>query len=190
MKTYAITIIRFGEDDEQEVLLDKWVTADETIDLLVQLQSASDSPLDSEEEAAEVEEDVEEVIEEEEPTQPAQPAKKSRAVNYDREAMVADVKAGVLTTAQISEKYGINLNVIYQVRNKLKKQSELVDDTPGETEYARKQRERAANPNPEVNVEAEIRLAAIQGFSLSEISDMYPTVPLETISRIKADARR
>lgn len=189
-KQYGLIVYRFDEE-EQVSIVDQYVTADQVIDVLVLAQSFEVVNIDAGEVEQESEEDEaeDEEPEEEEPTPKPNPLTTGRRASYDKAALIADVKANVLSTAELAAKYDVTSATIYQVRNKLKKDAGAEAEEPGETEYAKRQRERAALPTPDVNIEGEIKLLFIQGFSLSEVSDMYPAVPLERLSKLKSDAR-
>lgn len=187
-RQYAVTISRFNEEDEQEELVDRYITADQAIDLMLQVQALEDEVIEVEEEP-ENETNEEEEVELEELNPKPNPLSTGRRASYDKAALIADVKANVLNTAELAEKYRVGTGIIYQVRNKLKKDAVPEAEEPGETEYARKQRERSMTPAPDINLDGEIKLLFIQGFSLSEVGDMYPTVPLDRLSKLKSDAR-
>jgi transposase-like protein len=183
---YSITLSREAEDESEETLVSRYISADEVIDLMIKINELDDIYEDEEEN---VQDELAEETTVDDTPEPPRPSRTGRGTTYNKDELIADIKAGKLSTAEIAGKHQVTTATVYQAKHKLNKASEIVEDAPGETEYARKQRERAENPGPEVNVEGEIRLAAIQGFSLSEISDMYPTVPLEEISKIKASAK-
>lgn len=186
-KQYSVMISRFNEDNEQELLADQYITADQAIDLMLQVQALA--PVEDEEGEEAVTETDEEEVEDEPGEEEVKPRAMGRKASYDKAALIADMKANVLSTAELAAKYDVTTATIYQVRNKLKKDAGAEADEPGETEYAKRQRERAAAPAPDVNIEGEIKLLFMQGFSLSEVGDMHPAVPLEKLAKLKSDAR-
>lgn len=185
---YSITIYRYNDGDTEEII-DTYITADQAIDALLYVQGLA--PEVSEIEIIENRKEDEMIVEYEEPASTPRKAAGKRAsrTDYDKEALTVEVKAGKVTNAELSEKYGVSLATIYQIKHKLKHADPLAvaDEAPPATAYAVRQKERAAVPGPDTNIPGEIKMAFLQGFSLSEVSDMYPMIPLEEITRIKND---
>lgn len=187
---YSIQILRHSNDDT-DTIADTYISADQAIDALLYVQGLA--PVEVEEEVVEDELDVESepapafTFAPAVPTAPRQAKKRGSRAEYDKEALTTEIVAGKVSNADLVEKYGVTLSTIYQIKHKLKHADPVAvaDDAPPETAYAAKQRLRAENPEPDTNIPGEIRLAFTQGFSLSEVSDMYPMVPLEEITRIK-----
>ena len=189
--------MRFDEDDTQTTIVDQWITADQAIDALIFAQSLDRIAEIEEVDGAEDEDD--EAAEDDEEPQPDQKASVAREVQgrgrraeYDKDALTDAIRNGVRSTQELAEEFGVTSATIYQIRNKLKHAdaTAVADETPATTAYAIRQKERAEVPASDTNIEGEIKLAAMQGFSVSEIGDMYPMVPLETIAKLKAEANR
>lgn len=121
--------------------------------------------------------------------------RKGREPSYDREAMIADIKANVLTVAQIADKYGVIKQTVYNVRSRFVPPSEIAEDLapeptgplqapidPPPTPYM-ESRERLQSEEPEP-IEKKIELMVAEGLSMSELEMMFPSVPITTIREI------
>ena len=51
-----------------------------------------------------------------------------RQIGYDRDAVIADLKANVLTVAQIADKHGITKSNVYQIKSKYVREEEIAPD--------------------------------------------------------------
>lgn len=183
--------MRFDDESNKTELIDQYITADQAIEALLFVQGLE--PIEEETgDDAEEEADVQVDDEPEVPEVPAPKpdAPKGRRASYDKAELEADVRANLLSTKEIADKHNVPTATVYQVRSALKHADPVAvsDDAPATTAYAIRQKERAAIPEPDTNIEGEIKLAAMQGFSVSEIADMYPTVPLGRIAALKAEA--
>lgn len=56
MKQYAVTITRWNEDDTQNLLVDRFITADQAVDLMLSINEMPEEIGEQEEEAEEIEE--------------------------------------------------------------------------------------------------------------------------------------
>lgn len=193
MSQYSIQVTRWGDDEEATILVDQYITADQAIDAMVFAQGLE--VIEEEDEEPEVEEEVvevEEVIDvKDKPEQPVRQSKRGKRGTYDRAALEGDIIAGELTNKQLMEKYDISAPTVSRVKAMLRPDQKLpTDGNPGETAYMAKRREREAVPAPETNVEAEIKLAFVQGFTLAEVSPMFPLVEMSRLVELKAEATR
>jgi len=124
MKTYSVTVIRW-DGDNQEELVDAYITADQAIDLMLQIQAM---PEETEEEEIE---EVEEEIPTEEPKQVVKKAEKKnmgRQANYDKEAVKVDIQNGI-RPSDIANTHGVPVGTVYQLKSQMKKDGELLEVT-------------------------------------------------------------
>lgn len=195
---YTVTVERTVDRVSNE-LVARNVTADQAIDLLLHIQSnvsGGGDDLAVEEEQEEVTEEVEE----EEPTAPPKkaeaPKKASKALSYDKDAIIADLKAGI-STAEIATKHKVTKQTVYNVKHRFLSEDEdsepeavkLPEGFGGETAYAKRQRERAQQKPEETNIEQEIRMMVVEGLSVSELEMMFPKVELTKIDSIYREFR-
>lgn len=119
---YNLTLTRTDQEGEQLILLDKDITADEAIEMMLANQG-------KEEEVDEFKDYTLVHHEPETKNKPA-PGKKGKVVDYDKEAVKADIKAGKLSTKDIAYTHGITDGMVYQIKSQMKKAGELDGDKP------------------------------------------------------------
>lgn len=137
---YSITIMRHTDDDSVE-LVDRWITADQAIDMMVQANALQDEEEESEDETEE--EEAEEEEEEEEPEPEPASKKKSRAwasSGFGRKATWDKEKAEELIIAgekpkDIAEEVGATVASIYQLKAQMKKAGKLGEVTEDAPEH-------------------------------------------------------
>lgn len=198
---YSVTLYR--HDDEASIeIVDRYITADETIALMLHINEHIVGPEEeSEEETVEEEQEEEpEVAEEEEPTASPKkakaPKKAGKALSYDKDAIVADLKAGK-AVADIAEEHKVTKQTVYNVKHRFLSEDEdsepeaikLPEGFGGETAYAKRQRERAQQEPEEKDIDQEIRMMVAQGLSVSELEMMFPSVELTKINSIYRELR-
>lgn len=174
---YTITIMRWNDNDEREELVDQYITADQAIDAMLFVQGFA--PIEEEEEIAEEEDTTVTVT----------------ASNVTE--VLGKAKAAVSTPKSSAKSKGARTcsHCGKQGHNRKTCPGDA-DETPvpstGQpaTAYMAKRAEKEAEPSPEVNVEAEIKLAFVQGFTLAEVAPMFPTVEMARLVELKAEATR
>lgn len=132
-------------------------------------------------------------MKEEEPTR-----RNGRQIGYDRDAVIADFKANVLTVAQIAEKHGITKSNAYQIKSKYVREEEIAPDIepvpygpkqepvePAATSYV-ESRERLAERKEtgELELQRRIENLVAEGCSMSELELAFPSVPLAKLQGI------
>lgn len=113
-KQYAVTVVRFNEEDEQEELVDQYITADEAIDLMLHIKENV-----AEEGTEEVEEEIEEETEEEAP----KPQRGSRG-GYDEKKILKQLENGD-KPKKVAEEHGVNVQTVYNLKARAKKGTEV-----------------------------------------------------------------
>lgn len=158
--TYAVTVTRWDENEEVTVIVDRYITADQAIDLMIQVNAM--------EEEAEVETDEEEEAEEEAQKSKETPAKRggTRKPTYDKDAMIADIHSG-MPVAEIAAKYGVTTATVYQTKSKAKQEGK--SNSRGLPSYATRVAEEESVFDPETR--EQIKDLRDQGMSTSEISE-------------------
>lgn len=173
---YAVTICRFNEDDEQEVLLDQYTTADGAIDLLLYVQQNVEEPSGEEEE---------ETVEVEEPKPRSR--RQGRRANYDKEAMIKDFRSG-LTSAEVAEKHGVSVavarNVQHRNRDSIKSTDSHAEDADDSETTGYVAARKAREEEEKESVEEEIARMAKGGLSLHELELMFPRVSADKVREI------
>lgn len=181
---YSIQVTRWSEDDESTILVDQYITADQAIDAIVFVQNLAPEE-DTEDD--EVVEEVEEIAVE--PKVSAPKSERRKYAKYDRDALEADISSGKFGSKELMERHGISAPTLSRVKAMLRPAEDIPAGAGAvETAYVMKRKERDTIPTPETNVEGEIKLAFIQGFSIAEVSAMYPMVPMTELVKLKGQA--
>lgn len=192
---YAITIYRFDDNDDQVELVDRYITADQAIDLMVQANNLPDPDEQPEPE----EEEPEITVDEPEPEKTTASIKsngaggsdgnKPRRIDAELKALIiADIEADELAPKEIAEKHGVNLQSIYNLRSRNavpkvdgsdEPRQEPVE--PGLTRYGENQN----RPRPvEKTQDEKIADLVKQGLSMSELEMAFPSTPLPKLTEI------
>jgi len=153
MYKYAITIYRFNDDDTQETLIDRYITADQAIDAVIfsnNLDVEETEPVHSDEEEVEEEPEIEGYnapIKGSMGTLPkerfgfepkaAQAAKPKSEEGFDVQAVKVAIKGGN-KPKDIAELYGISTQTVYQLKSKMKKEGELGDESQEDSSEEKK----------------------------------------------------
>lgn len=181
---YSVTIMRHREDEDPEELTDRWITADQAIDLMMQVNEMDDS---SEEEESEPEE------EEEVDDEPEEPKPKRGGGSYgswDKERAKVLIQQGA-KAGDIADEVGTSIGNIYQLKSDMKKAGELAgrrvatsvevdtpksqDRQPGHTEEDHEKKMQALFKRlPET--EKELVRQYKEGIQRSELLMMYPSI--------------
>ena len=194
---YTVTVERTVDRVSNE-LVARNVTADQAIDLLLHIQrNFSDS---EKEDVVEEEQEEPEQAPKVEPTAPPKkakaPKKAGKPLSYDKDAILADLKSG-MPTAEIAARHKVTKQTVYNVKHRFLSEDEdseptgvkLPEGFGGDTAYAKRQRERAAQKPEEKDIEQEIRMMVAQGLSVSELEMMFPSVELTKINSIYRELR-
>ncbi|MGR3504900.1 MAG: helix-turn-helix domain-containing protein [Paracoccaceae bacterium] len=198
---YTVTVERTVDRVSNE-LVARNVTADQAIDLLLHIQANTTEAVvqDAEEETVEEAQEEPEQVPKDEPTAPPKkvnaPKKAGKPLNYDKDAIVADLRAN-MPVPEIAAKHKVTKQTVYNVKHRFLSEDEdsepeavkLPEGFGGETAYAQRQRERAAQKPEEKDIEQEIRTMVVEGLSISELELMFPTVELTKITSIYRDLR-
>jgi len=194
---YAITIYRFDENDDQVELVDRYITADQAIDLMMQANNLPDP--DEELEVAETSPDDDKETDDVEAEQPKTKITSNGAGGNDgtkprridaalKAKIVADIEADELAPKEIAEKHGVNLQSIYNLRSRNARPEVNESDEPmqepkepGLTRYAQQIRQPKA---PEKTTEEKITDMVKEGLSLSELEMAFPSVPYIKLTEI------
>jgi hypothetical protein len=127
-----------------------------------------------------------------------EPAKHGRQLGYDRDGIVQDIKANVLTTPQIAEKYGVPKQTVYNVKAKYVKAEDIAPDIepeptgerqepvePAPSEYvASRQKLEEKKAAADINLEKKIEEMVAEGCSMVELEMMFPSVPVAKLREI------
>lgn len=176
--TYTISVSKWNENDEQIELVDRYLTAEQVIDLMVFCNN--EIPEAIEEEAdEEVEEEVEQEVEPERP-EPKQ-KKGGRRASYDKEAVLQDIKDGI-SPKEISETHGVSIGTVYQLKSKNKLETSKTNSRGLPTVTARKEDE-ASVFNPETR--DKIKDLREQSLTTSEIATKLNLDP-EDVAKVMA----
>lgn len=171
---YAVVITRFVEGDDR-VLIDKYITADEAIDLLLHIQENIDGPQgEAPEFAFGVVEDVEEPE--------SEPAAKTK--KYKKPADADEPIERLATTKEKTcgkcGKPGHNARSCG--KGDIQRLKPVVDEGPAETAYtARRKAKDAEETEDEDPTLAELDRMAAEKLSQVELQEMFPSVPLHEI---------
>ena len=198
---YTVTVERTVNRVSNE-LVARNVTADQAIDLLLHIQANTTEAVvqDAEEETVEEAQEEPEQVPKDEPTSPPKkvnaPKKAGKPLNYDKDAIVADLKSG-MSTAEIAAKHKVTKQTVYNIKHRFLSEDEdsepeavkLPEGFGGETSYAKRQRERAQQKPEETDIEQEIRMMVVEGLSISELELMFPKVELTKITSIYRELR-
>lgn len=148
VRQYSVLIMRY-EDDEQTEILDKYITADEAIDLMLHIQEDFHSS-------------QEEVIEEEAEDEPEPVLKKTlKEVMKPKSAKRAGAKCGKCG------EFGHNARTCSGPKT-----------GDGLTNYERRKQARKEETLSEDPTLAELDRMAAEGLSQVELQEMFPSVPL------------
>ena len=177
MAKFTISVFKHGDDGEVDEILEKEVTAEQVIDMLIA-------------DPAVIYQEVEVEVEDEEEKKPKTPVSnipaenKQRRTKYDKEAMIEDIKADELTPAEIATKYDVTVQTVYSQRHRLNTETGEIDEplqepkTPGLTSYGQKAQDRANRPPASTpTIEERVRDMVGQGLSFSEMELAFPAVP-------------
>jgi hypothetical protein len=121
-----------------------------------------------------------------------------RQIGYDRDAVIADLKANVLTVAQIADKHGITKSNVYQIKSKYVREEEIAPDIEP---YPYGPKQEPEDPPPTAYQEARERLdetkstadtdlvkkieeLVAMGCSMSELEMAFPSVPLAKLQGV------
>lgn len=164
---YSVTVLRHSGDDTTEII-DKYITADEAIDLLLHIQENVHGP-----QGDVPEEEVEEpeVAEKEEP-EPAPKRKKSGKPADATEPIERLRKAQTRAPRGCSKcgQLGHNARTCSGPKT-----------GDGLTEYERRKQEKEAEAPDEDPTLAEVANMAAEGLSQAELQMMFPSVPMYEI---------
>lgn len=165
---YAVVITRFVEGDDR-VLIDKYITADEAIDLLLHIQENIDGPQgEAPEFAFGVVEDVEEPE-----SEPAAKTKKYKKPADADEPIERLNKAGKGTKRGCGKCGAVGHNA---------RTCSGPKTGDGLTEYERRKQEKAVEATEEQDPTlAELERMAAEKLSQVELQEMFPSVPLHEI---------
>lgn len=126
---YSVTIMRHTDNDEVTELVDKWITADQAIELLVKAQEMAEYTIqvhheDEFKDYTPVHHEEEPEKKEELPDNIAKLKKHTgRKASYDKDAVKKDIKAGI-KPGDIATKYGITAATVYQIKSKMKNEED------------------------------------------------------------------
>lgn len=182
---YAITVCRFN-DDEQEMLVDQYITADQAIDAMVLVQGFD--PIEEEEVVEEEEAEAEdEAKEESAPVR--EKTSKGRRAGYDKAGLEADLRTGNFSSKELQAKYGVSGPTVSRVKSMLREPEGMQEaEEPGVTPYMQRRAILETKAESEPTEEEEIRQAFRNGFSVAEVSPMHPKVPMAELARLKDEA--
>lgn len=127
--------MRHGDNDEVKELVDRWVTADQAIELLVQVQDMAEYTIQEhheEEKEPEIEgyntepkrpiPDIKEVFQKKKKLE-----SKGRQAAWDKDEAKAMIRANT-PAGEIAKKVGTSVGNIYQLKLAMKKKGELKDE--------------------------------------------------------------
>lgn len=170
---YSVTILRHSGDDTTEII-DKYITADEAIDLLLHIRENVHGPQGD---APEEETEEPEVVEEEEP-EPAPKRKKYGKPVDATEPIERLAKAGGRACGKCGQT-GHNARSCGNDRS-LNVQAPSDVEAP-ETAYTARRKEKEAEATDEDPTLAEVAKMAAEGLSQAELQMMFPSVPLHEV---------
>lgn len=183
---YKVTVERTIGDVSNK-LIAHHVTADQAIDLLLHIQQLPDddevkaTPEPAEKPAAPAPA----------PKKNSSPKKASKALSYDKEAVIADLE-NKLPVAEIAAKHKVTKQVVYNIRHKthlVPEPSREGELQPAPTAYAQRQRERQAEKPSDMDIEDNIKGMVEEGLSISELEMMFPKVPLTKLTSLYREIR-
>ena len=163
-KQYCITITRFEEDEQHSELVDQYLSAEDTIDLMVYIQK-NIAELDDEEEDSKVEE-VSKLKKRPNLT-------KKQETSSDNPAL-ADLVAG-MKPKEVAEKYGLTLSGVYSLKHRNK---HLFEETAYQASRAKF--EDSPKPTEEEKIEAIVK----EGVSFMELEMSFPSTPAAKLREI------